>query len=134
MARVCVAGSKVMIGVIGGAGEVVGVAHGGGMDQTVSVGVNNAELSSFYNLVSVSFLGACRVYIVGYSSSHDLRLQNSASGNKPRRPRPPNTSSDDSGTDYSPKVTPISCSRCRLANVVEKVHHPQGSIGVPLRG
>jgi hypothetical protein len=77
MARVRVAGSKAMIGLIGGAGEmvlvggawvvvdtkavggaredleVVGVAHGG-MDQVDSVGADDTEMSSFYDLLSFS--------------------------------------------------------------------------------
>lgn len=63
MVRVCVAGSKVTIGLIGGVGEktvgaredlVVGVAHGG-MDQVVewAVGVDVTELFTFYDLLWV---------------------------------------------------------------------------------
>jgi hypothetical protein len=58
MARVCVAGSKVKIGLIGGVGEMVvgaredlvGVGHGG-MDQGVewAVGVDVTELFTFYD-------------------------------------------------------------------------------------
>ena len=75
--RMAVVGSKVMIGLIGEAGEMVlvggvwvvvdtkavggaredleveGVAHGG-MDQVDSVGADDTELSSFYNLLSFS--------------------------------------------------------------------------------
>jgi len=63
MVRVCVADSKVRIGLIGGVGEmvvgaredlVVGVAHGG-MDQVVewAVGVDVTELFTLYDLLSV---------------------------------------------------------------------------------
>lgn len=121
MARVRVAGRKVTIGLIGGAGEMgevggarvvvgtmavgarehlVGVAHGGVDHQVDPVGAAVTELSSFYNLLSVS-LSCFRwstlsqretVYIqlLSYGCSPFSRSSKSRLyGNKPRRLRPP---------------------------------------------
>ena len=121
MARVRVAGRKVTIGLIGGAGEMgevgggrvvvgtmvvgaredlVGVAHGGVDHQVDPVWAGVTELSSFYNLLSVSHSffrwstlrqrETVYIQLLSYGCSPFSRPSKSRLyGNKPRRLRPP---------------------------------------------